>query len=40
LGNIQRGVITRSRLASFCEHFSFVSPTEPKKVEEAIDDED
>jgi hypothetical protein len=40
LGSIQRGVITRSRLASFCEHFSFVSPKEPKKVEEAIDDED
>jgi hypothetical protein len=40
LGSIQRGVITRSRLASFYEHFSFVSPTEPKKVEEAIDDED
>jgi hypothetical protein len=40
LGSIQRGVITRSRLASFCEHFSFVSPKEPKKVEEALDDED
>jgi hypothetical protein len=40
LGSIQIGVITRSRLASFCEHFSFVSPKEPKKVKEAIDDED
>jgi hypothetical protein len=40
LGSIQRGVISRSRLVSFCEHFSFVSPKEPKKVEEAIDDED
>jgi hypothetical protein len=40
LGSIQRGVITSSRLASFYEHFSFVSPKEPEKIEEAIDDED
>jgi hypothetical protein len=40
LGSIQRGVVTRSTLASFCEHLSFVSPKEPKKVDEAIDDED
>ena len=25
IGDISRGVQTRSRLASFCEHFSFVS---------------
>ena len=31
-----RGVQTRSRLASFCEHFSFVSSIEPKKIEEAL----
>ena len=31
--NISRGVQTRSRLASFYEHFSFVSSVEPKKIE-------
>ena len=31
---------TRSRLASFYEHFSFVSPIEPKKIEEALKDVD
>ena len=40
LGSIQRGVMTRSRLASFCEHYSFVSPLEPCRVEEALDDLD
>jgi len=40
LGSIQRGVTTRSRLASFCEYYSFVSPLEPFRVEEALDDED
>jgi hypothetical protein len=34
--DISRGVQTRSRLASFCEHFSFVSFIEPKKIEEAL----
>ena len=34
IGDISRGVQTRSRLASFCEHFSFVSSIEPKKIEE------
>jgi len=38
IGDISRGVQTRSRLASFCEHFSFVSSTEPKKMEEALRD--
>jgi predicted RND superfamily exporter protein len=38
--DISRGVQTRSRLASFCEHFSFVSFTEPKKIEEALRDVD
>ena len=28
-----RGVQTRSRLASFYEHFSFVSSIKPKKIE-------
>ena len=30
----------RSRLASFCQHFSFVSPLKPHRVEEALDDPD
>ena len=40
LGSIRRGVTTRSRLASFCEHYSFVSPLEPLRVEEALEDPD
>ena len=40
IGDIQRGVQTRSRLASFCEHFSFVSHIEPKKIDEALRDVD
>jgi hypothetical protein len=33
LGSIKRGVTTRSRLANFCEFYSFVSSLEPLKVE-------
>jgi hypothetical protein len=40
LGSIRRGVITRSRLANFCEYYSFVSSLEPLKVEEALSDPD
>ena len=40
IGDISRGVQTRSRLVSFCEHFSFVSSIEPKKIEEALMDVD
>jgi hypothetical protein len=40
IGDILRGVQTRSRLASFCEHFSFVSSTKPKKIDEALNDVD
>ena len=40
IGDISRGVQTRSRLASFCEHFSFVSSIKPKKIEEALKDVD
>ena len=36
IGDISRGVQTRSRLASFCEHFSFVSSIEPKKIDETL----
>ena len=42
-GNVQdilRGVQTRSRLASFCEHFSFVSSIKPKKIDEVLKDVD
>ncbi|WVZ70599.1 hypothetical protein U9M48_019252 [Paspalum notatum var. saurae] len=40
LGSIQRGVTTRSRLASFCEFYSFVSSLEPLRVEQALEDPD
>jgi hypothetical protein len=40
LGSIRRGVTTRSRLANFCEFYSFVSSLEPLKVEEALRDPD
>ena len=33
IGDISRGVQTRSKSASFCEHFSFVSSIEPKKID-------
>jgi hypothetical protein len=40
IGDIQSGVQTRSRLVSFCEHYSFVSSIEPTKIEEALNDVD
>ena len=40
IGDISRGAQTRSRLTSFCEHFSFVSSIEPKKIEEPLKDVD
>ena len=40
IGDILRGVQTRSSLASFYEHFSFVSSFEPTKIEEALNDVD
>jgi hypothetical protein len=36
LGDISKGVTTRSRLANFCEHYSFVSSIEPFRVEEVL----
>jgi hypothetical protein len=36
LSDISKGVTTRSRLATFCEHYSFVSSIEPFRVEEAL----
>jgi hypothetical protein len=38
LGDISKGVTTRSRLANFCEHYSFGSSIEPFRVEEALQD--
>jgi hypothetical protein len=38
--DISRGVQTRSRLALFCEHFSFVAFIKLKKIEEALRDID
>jgi hypothetical protein len=40
IGSIRRGVTTRSHLASFCQHYSFVSPKEPTKIENALKDPD
>ena len=40
IGDISSGVQTRSRLISFCEHFSFVSSIEPKKIDEPLKDVD
>jgi hypothetical protein len=40
LGDIHMGVTTRSRVAHFCEHYSFVSSIEPYRVEDALRDPD
>jgi hypothetical protein len=40
LGDISKGVTTRSRIANFCEHYSFVSFIESFRVEEALQDSD
>jgi transposase InsO family protein len=40
LDDIHKGVTTRSRVAHFCEHYSFVSSIEPYKVEDALRDSD
>jgi hypothetical protein len=40
LGAIEKGVTTRSHVATFCEHYSFVSSFEPFKVEDALRDLD
>jgi len=40
LGSLRKGVLTRSHLANFCQHFSFVSSIEPDKIEKALADED
>jgi hypothetical protein len=40
LGDIEKWVTTRSRVANFCEHYLFVSSFEPFKVEHALHDPD
>jgi hypothetical protein len=40
LGDIHKGVTTRSRVAHFCEHYSFVSSIEPYRVEDVLRDPD
>jgi hypothetical protein len=40
LGDISKRVTTRSCVANFCEHYSFVSSIEPFRVEEALQDSD
>jgi hypothetical protein len=32
--------LTRSYLVNFCQYYSFVSPMEPVKIENALEDED
>jgi hypothetical protein len=40
LGDIHKGVTTRSQVAQFCEHYSFVSSIDPCRVEDALRDLD
>ena len=40
MGDISKGVQTQSRIASFCEHYFFVSFLEPNCVDEALRDPD
>jgi hypothetical protein len=40
LGDIHKGVTTRSRVAHFYEHYSFVSSIEPYRVEDVLRDSD
>jgi hypothetical protein len=40
LGDIHKGVTTRSRVTHFCEHHSFVPSIEPYRVEDALRDSD
>jgi hypothetical protein len=40
LGDIEKGVTTRSHVINFCEYYSFVSSFEHFKVEDALHDPD
>jgi hypothetical protein len=38
LGDIKKWVTTRSRVATFCQHHSFISSLEPFKVKDTLGD--
>jgi hypothetical protein len=40
LGDIHKGVNTHSRIANFCENYSFVSSLEPFRVIDTLKDPD
>jgi hypothetical protein len=40
LGDINKGVTSRSRIANFYEHYSFVSFIEPFRIEDSLKDLD
>jgi hypothetical protein len=40
LSDIHKGVTTRSRVAHFCEHYSFISSIEPYRIEDALRESD
>jgi hypothetical protein len=40
LGDIHKGVTTRSRVAHLCEHYSFMPSTEPYRIEDELRDPD
>jgi hypothetical protein len=40
IGDIEKGVTTKSRVANFCEHYLFISSFEPFKLEDALRDLD
>jgi hypothetical protein len=40
VGDIHKGVTTRSRVSHFCEHYSFMSSIEPYMIEDALRDPD
>jgi hypothetical protein len=40
LGDIKKGVTTRSHIANFCQYYSFVSSLKPFKVKDALRDPD
>jgi hypothetical protein len=40
LGDIKKGVTSRSCVANFYQHYSFVSSIEPFKIEDALRDPD
>jgi hypothetical protein len=40
LGDIKKGVTTRSHFANFCQHYSFISSIKPFKIEDALRDPD